>query len=54
MNVKDHHEYEKEDDTACKIYCAFLKTYSKKETWLIFDTCEIIMYVPNVYRQTQI
>ena len=27
---------------------------TKKETWLIFNTCEIVMYVPNAYQQTQI
>ena len=60
MNVKDHEEQEdmqiseKEDDTACNIYLTLQKTYTKKETWLIFDTCEIIMYVPNMYQQAQI
>ena len=43
-----------QDDTVCNIYRALQKLYTKKETWLIFDTCEIIMYVPNVYQQTQI
>ena len=43
-----------QDGTACNIYCTLWKTYAKNETRLIFDTFEIIMYVPNVYQQTQI
>ena len=37
MNSKDHEEQEdmeiseKEDDTACNIYCTLWKTYTKKE-----------------------
>ena len=60
MKAKDHEEQEdmetneKEDNTVCNIYHTLWKTYTKKETWLIFDTCEITMYVPNVYQQTQI
>ena len=51
MNTLDHEEQEemeiskKEDDTACNIYHTLWKTYTKKETWLIFNTCQIIMYV---------
>ena len=51
MNTMDHEEQEemeiskKEDDTACNIYHTLWKTYTKKETWLIFNTCQIIMYV---------
>ena len=45
---------EKDDNTVCNIYHTLWKTYTKKEMWLIFDTCEITMYVPNVYQQTQI
>ena len=51
MNIKGHEEQEdmeiseKEDDTACNIYCALWKTCTKKETWLMLNTCEIIMYV---------
>ena len=47
MEVKDHQEHEgmeiseKEDDTALSIYCTLWKTYTKKETWLIFGTCEM-------------
>ena len=43
-----------QDGTACNIYCTLWKTYAKNKTRLIFDTFEIIMYVPNVYQQTQI
>ena len=43
-----------QDGTACNIYFTLWKTYAKNETRLIFDTFEIIMYVPNVYQQTQI
>ena len=38
MNIKGHEEQEdmeiseKEDDTACNIYCALWKTCTKKET----------------------
>ena len=45
MNTLDHEEQEemeiskKEDDTACNIYHTLWKTYTKKETWLIFNTC---------------
>ena len=63
MNIKDDEEQEdmeiskKEDDTTYNIYRALWKTYTKKETWLILNLCEIIvyvLYVPNVYQQTQI
>ena len=37
---------EKEDDKACNIYCILWKTYTKKEMWLILNTCEMIVYVP--------
>ena len=51
MRFKDHEELEdmeiseKEDDAASNIYRTLWKTYTNKETWLIFNTCEIIMYV---------
>ena len=51
MNIKDDEEQEdmeiseKEDDTACNIYHTLWKTYTKKKMWLIFNKCEIIMYV---------
>ena len=60
MNFKDHEEQEdmeiseKEGDTACNICRTLWKTYAKKGTWVIFGTFEMIMYVPNVYQQTQI
>ena len=60
MNFKDHEEQEdmeisgKEGDPACNICRTLWKTYTKKGTWVIFDTCEMIMHVPNVYQQTQI
>ena len=63
MNIKDDEEQEdmeiskKEDDTTYNIYRVLWKTYTKKETWLILNLCEIIvyvLYVPNVYQQTQI
>ena len=34
--------------------CTLWKTYTKKGTWFIFDTCDMIVCVPNVYQQTQI
>ena len=49
MNVKDQEEQvdmeisEKKYDTACNIYHTLWKTYTKKKTWLIFGTSEIIM-----------
>ena len=43
-----------QDDTACNINCTLWKKNTKQEMWLIFDTCEIIMYAPNGYQQTQI
>ena len=55
MNFKDYEKQEdmeiseKKDDTACNIYRKLWKTHTRKETWLIFDTCEIIVYVSNVY-----
>ena len=60
MNAKDHEELEdmeiseKEGDTAFNIYLTLWKTYTKKQTWLIFDTCEIIMYAPYMCQQKQI
>ena len=58
-DYKKKHRHSKQikknqDGTACNIYCTLWKTYAKNETRLIFDTFEIIMYVPNVYQQTQI
>ena len=43
-----------QDDTACNISRTLQKKNTKKETWLIFDTCDMIMYVPKVYQQKQI
>ena len=60
MNVKDHEKQEdieiteKVDDTACKICRTLWKTYVKKGTWLICDTCDRIMYVPIVCQMFQI
>ena len=53
MNIKDHEEQEgieiSEEREWHSLHCG-KHTYTKQETWLIFDTCEIIMYVPNVYQ----
>ena len=63
MNIEDNEEQEdmeiseKVDDTTYNIYREWWKTYTKKETWLIFNLCETIvyvLYVPNVYQQPQI
>ena len=48
---------EKEDDTACLHHLSYIVEniqYTKNTKLLIFDTCEMIMYVRNVYQQTQI
>ena len=59
--LKDHEEQEameirdSEDDAVCNV-CRTLENiqYTKNRKWLIFDTCEMIMYVQNMYQQTQI
>ena len=43
--------------TACLHHLSYIVEniqYTKDRKRLIFDTCEMIMYVPNVYQQTQI
>ena len=48
---------EKEDDTACLHHLSYIVEniqYTKNTKWLIFGTREMIMYVRNVYQQTQI
>ena len=56
MNIKDGEEEqdmeisEKEDGTACNIYRTLWKTNTKKETWLLFDICEMSQMFTSRYR----